>query len=235
MGVGAPPSQPVDLDEIAAIPPALVGQEFTVGGFKEPASVVHDVVSGGGWKRLSITYPFELSSPFEITYRGTGIKTTAAKLMAELLNFMGAPPSGGPAVSAPVFRDAILSEISVSPNPFNPRTRIAFDLSRSGTVTLGLAAADDDPSIRGGLETEMEASAANRAESMRPSMGQDIFKGRRTEIDFINGLVVERGADRDPKHSTSSQTPVPSSHLPDADSYTQAGYQGSTSHSQVLL
>ena len=41
----------------------------------------------------------------------------------------------------------------------------------------------------------MEASAANRAETMRPSMGQDIFKGRRTEIDFINGLVVERGAE----------------------------------------
>ena len=58
-----------------------------------------------------------------------------------------------------------------------------------------LAAANDDASVRGELEAEMEASAANRAETMRPSMGQDIFKGRRTEIDFINGLVVERGAE----------------------------------------
>jgi 2-dehydropantoate 2-reductase len=58
-----------------------------------------------------------------------------------------------------------------------------------------LAAAADDGSVRGELEAEMEASAANRAETMRPSMGQDIFKGRRTEIDFINGLVVERGAE----------------------------------------
>ncbi len=58
-----------------------------------------------------------------------------------------------------------------------------------------LAAADDDGSVRGELEAEMQASAANRAETMRPSMGQDIFKGRRTEIDFINGLVVERGAE----------------------------------------
>ena len=30
---------------------------------------------------------------------------------------------------------------------------------------------------------------------MRPSMGQDIQKGRRTEVDFINGLVAERGAE----------------------------------------
>ncbi|GMQ77154.1 MAG: ketopantoate reductase family protein [Gammaproteobacteria bacterium] len=58
-----------------------------------------------------------------------------------------------------------------------------------------LAAAADDGAVRGEVEAEMEASAASRAESMRPSMGQDIFKGRRTEIDFINGLVVERGAE----------------------------------------
>jgi 2-dehydropantoate 2-reductase len=28
---------------------------------------------------------------------------------------------------------------------------------------------------------------------MRPSMAQDIRKGRRTEIDFMNGLIVEKG------------------------------------------
>jgi 2-dehydropantoate 2-reductase len=27
----------------------------------------------------------------------------------------------------------------------------------------------------------------------RPSTGQDMLKGRRTEIDFINGLVAEKG------------------------------------------
>jgi 2-dehydropantoate 2-reductase len=32
-----------------------------------------------------------------------------------------------------------------------------------------------------------------RSEQQRPSMGQDMQKGRRTEIDFINGLIVERG------------------------------------------
>jgi 2-dehydropantoate 2-reductase len=58
-----------------------------------------------------------------------------------------------------------------------------------------LAAANDGGAVRSEIEAEMEASAAKRAETMRPSMGQDIFKGRRTEVDFINGLVAERGAE----------------------------------------
>ncbi|HYJ43405.1 MAG TPA: ketopantoate reductase C-terminal domain-containing protein, partial [Xanthobacteraceae bacterium] len=27
----------------------------------------------------------------------------------------------------------------------------------------------------------------------RPSMGQDMVKGRRTEIEFLNGFIVEKG------------------------------------------
>ncbi len=58
-----------------------------------------------------------------------------------------------------------------------------------------LAAANDGGAVRSDIEAEMEASAAKRAETMRPSMGQDILKGRRTEIDYINGLVAEKGAE----------------------------------------
>lgn len=58
-----------------------------------------------------------------------------------------------------------------------------------------LAAAKDGSSERAELEALMQASAQRRSETMRPSMGQDIQKGRRTEIDFINGLVVEKGAE----------------------------------------
>ena len=32
-----------------------------------------------------------------------------------------------------------------------------------------------------------------RSEAQRPSMGQDMQKGRRTEIDYINGVIVQRG------------------------------------------
>jgi 2-dehydropantoate 2-reductase len=32
-----------------------------------------------------------------------------------------------------------------------------------------------------------------RSDLQRPSMGQDMLKGRRTEIDFLNGFIVEKG------------------------------------------
>lgn len=38
-------------------------------------------------------------------------------------------------------------------------------------------------------------SAKKRSDEQRPSMAQDMFKGRRTETDFINGFVAARGAD----------------------------------------
>lgn len=63
------------------------------------------------------------------------------------------------------------------------------------TANEWLAGADKGGDARRELEARMEASAERRAETMRPSMGQDIFKRRRTEIDFINGLVVEKGAE----------------------------------------
>jgi 2-dehydropantoate 2-reductase len=40
-----------------------------------------------------------------------------------------------------------------------------------------------------------EANSNTRSDMQRPSMGQDMLKGRRTEIDFINGVIVERGAE----------------------------------------
>lgn len=58
-----------------------------------------------------------------------------------------------------------------------------------------LAGASEQGAAREALEERMIASAGRRAETMRPSMGQDILKGRRTEIDFINGLVAEKGAE----------------------------------------
>ncbi|MGA8382082.1 MAG: 2-dehydropantoate 2-reductase [Stellaceae bacterium] len=40
-----------------------------------------------------------------------------------------------------------------------------------------------------------EAGSNTRSDLQRPSMGQDMLKGRRTEIDFINGLIAEKGAE----------------------------------------
>ena len=40
-----------------------------------------------------------------------------------------------------------------------------------------------------------EAGSNTRSDLQRPSMGQDMLKGRRTEIDFINGLIAAKGAE----------------------------------------
>jgi 2-dehydropantoate 2-reductase len=39
-----------------------------------------------------------------------------------------------------------------------------------------------------------ESAGGGRGKLQRPSMGQDMLKGRRTEIEFTNGHVVEKGA-----------------------------------------
>jgi 2-dehydropantoate 2-reductase len=44
-----------------------------------------------------------------------------------------------------------------------------------------------------GIEDILREGAKKRSDEQRPSMAQDMFKGRRTETDFINGYVAERG------------------------------------------
>lgn len=74
---------------------------------------------------------------------------------------------------------------------------LGYDL---GPVTgmdpeLLLAAADGDRAALERVEARMIADSQGSARSdlQRPSMAQDIDKGRRTEIDFINGLIVRKG------------------------------------------
>lgn len=54
-------------------------------------------------------------------------------------------------------------------------------------------ASDGDPEALKIAEDSMLAAMARMNDEGRPSTGQDMLKGRRTEIDFINGLVVEKG------------------------------------------
>jgi 2-dehydropantoate 2-reductase len=56
-----------------------------------------------------------------------------------------------------------------------------------------LARAESDPAAMAAI-TQMIMDVSNaRSGAQRPSMGQDIGKGRRTETDDINGLVARRG------------------------------------------
>jgi 2-dehydropantoate 2-reductase len=58
-----------------------------------------------------------------------------------------------------------------------------------------LARAEHDAAAMAELEAQILAVNATRSDASRPSMGQDIRKGRRTESEAINGLVARRGAE----------------------------------------
>lgn len=54
--------------------------------------------------------------------------------------------------------------------------------------------ANDAPELSA-IEAKMLKAAEAMGDGARPSMGQDILKGRRTEIEFLNGLVAQRAAE----------------------------------------
>jgi 2-dehydropantoate 2-reductase len=56
-------------------------------------------------------------------------------------------------------------------------------------------AAEGDTAALEEIESQILAGLQSntRSELARPSMGQDMLKGRRTEIDFINGLIAAKG------------------------------------------
>ena len=60
--------------------------------------------------------------------------------------------------------------------------------------TLARAGEGDKAAIET-ITARLLENAATRAEENRPSMAQDMAKGRRTETDFINGYVAAKGAE----------------------------------------
>lgn len=55
------------------------------------------------------------------------------------------------------------------------------------------AAAHGDDNAFGTIEARLVEGAKNAKTDGRPSMAQDVEKGRRSEIDFMNGLIVRTG------------------------------------------
>lgn len=73
---------------------------------------------------------------------------------------------------------------------------LGFVLEEVSGLDLGpLGRAEHDPAARQAVERQILDVLHTRADAQRPSMGQDINKGRRTETDAINGLVARRGAE----------------------------------------
>ncbi len=73
---------------------------------------------------------------------------------------------------------------------------LGFELEavRGKPADMWAAAASGDAAALKEIETALIASTKTMTEAGRPSMGQDVIKGRRTEIDYINGLVAASGA-----------------------------------------
>jgi len=58
-----------------------------------------------------------------------------------------------------------------------------------------VAASEGEPAALEEMEGIMLDGLKRMTEEGRPSTGQDMLKGRRTEIDFLNGLVAAKGAE----------------------------------------
>ena len=74
---------------------------------------------------------------------------------------------------------------------------LGFQLEKIGGVKPELLAlaSEGNRDAMAEVEEHMTARAKEnpRGDMQRPSMAQDIRKGRRTEIDFMNGFIVEKG------------------------------------------
>jgi 2-dehydropantoate 2-reductase len=66
------------------------------------------------------------------------------------------------------------------------------DILHLAPETIARAGEGDDAAIRA-YDAQRFADGKKTASDQRPSMGQDMAKGRRTEIEFINGHIVREG------------------------------------------
>lgn len=88
--------------------------------------------------------------------------------------------------------------IKLAGEAVNVGRALGLDLEKVAGIDPDLyaKAAENDPKALADLEEKMIASTMGGARSdlQRPSMAQDIAKGRRTEIDYMNGYIAEKGA-----------------------------------------
>jgi 2-dehydropantoate 2-reductase len=72
---------------------------------------------------------------------------------------------------------------------------LGYTLEKPGGIEADMlvAAADGDKTALAEVGAIIDAQVEARSDDQRPSMGQDMRKGRRTEIELINGLVADKG------------------------------------------
>ncbi|MEM7778002.1 MAG: 2-dehydropantoate 2-reductase [Pseudomonadota bacterium] len=72
---------------------------------------------------------------------------------------------------------------------------IALEKAYGVAPVDAIAAASGDTAAMARCEDVIVSAIGQRSEAARSSMGQDVAKGRRTEIDYLNGYVVEKAKD----------------------------------------
>jgi len=93
------------------------------------AGVVFDRVSGID-RKVDITFPFGFLYLFDNVSRAVPGVSSRTLLLEEILAYLGENPGiPGDATAAPSARKA---ELSVAPNPFNPKTTVSFALPKAG-------------------------------------------------------------------------------------------------------
>lgn len=72
---------------------------------------------------------------------------------------------------------------------------LGYQLEKIGGIVDAdlVAAADGDAKARANVDAQLDRMVAIRSDDQRPSMGQDMRKGRRTEIELINGFIAAKG------------------------------------------
>ncbi len=72
---------------------------------------------------------------------------------------------------------------------------LGYALERPGGIDPDdlVGAVEGDKAARARVDTAIDQQIKTRSDDQRPSMGQDMRKGRRTEIELINGLVADKG------------------------------------------
>ncbi len=72
---------------------------------------------------------------------------------------------------------------------------LGYQLGKIGGIVDAdlVAAADGDMKARTAVDAQLDRMVALRSDDQRPSMGQDMRKGRRTEIELINGFIAAKG------------------------------------------
>ena len=95
----------------------------------------------------------------------------------------------------PLTSPASSSTLSLAPTVGAPVT-FEGTLEPVGGLDLELLArSENDASALSAITQMILEVAQARSGAQRPSMAQDVRKGRRTEIDDINGLVARRGSE----------------------------------------